>query len=67
MSTSPSKRPKPSRVLGRRAFAAITAVEGLELAPASRARLNRMAAEGLSRDERRDAVLRAWRGTRPHG
>jgi hypothetical protein len=67
MSTSRSKRPKPSRVLGARAFAAITAVEGLELSPASRARLNRMAAEGLPREERRKAILRTWRSARPRG
>ncbi len=67
MSTSPTKRPKPSRVLGTRAFAAITAVEGLQLSPASQARLSRMAAEGLSRDKRREAILQAWRGKSPRG
>lgn len=67
MSTSPAKRSKPSRVLGARTFAAITAVEGLKLSPASRARLNRMAAEGLSRDERRKAILQAWSGKSPRG
>lgn len=67
MSTSPTKRPKPTRVLGARTFAAISAVEGLHLSPTSRARLNRMAAEGLPRDERRKALLREWRGKSPRG
>lgn len=67
MSTSPTRRPKPARVLGARTFAAISAVEGLKLSQSSRTRLDRLAAEGLSRDERREAVLRTWRDKSPRG
>lgn len=67
MSTSPTKRSKPSRVLGARAFAAITAVEGLQLSPNSRARLSRMADDGLSRDKQREAILQVWRDKSARG
>ena len=50
-----------SRVLGARAFAAMTAVEGLKLGPDSSARLSRMEAQKLPHDERRKAVLDAYR------
>jgi hypothetical protein len=51
----------PSRVIGAKIFAAITAVEGLKLAPASRRRIERLMASGLGGDERRAEVLRAYR------
>ena len=50
-----------SRVIGPTAFAAIAAVEGLKLNTASRARLNKLKASGLSPDARRTEVLRAYR------
>lgn len=56
-----SKKPG-SRVLGARAFAAITAVEGLRLSSASRRRLEVLKASSLSSDERRAEVLRAYSG-----
>ena len=50
------------RVLGRKVFEAITAVEGLRLSEASRSRVSKLLASGLSPDERRAAVVRAYRG-----
>lgn len=67
MSKPQSKRSKPSRVLGARSFAAISAVEGLKLSPSSRARLKRMAMDDLPHDERREAILQMWRTTPPRG
>lgn len=58
---SKSRKPKP-RVLGAKAFAAITAVEDLRLSAVSRKRLNALKAAGLSTDERRAEVLRAYTG-----
>ena len=62
--SSPSKKsPIPSsRVLGENAFAAITAVEGLELSAASKRRLDELKRSGLSAEERRAEVLRAYAG-----
>jgi hypothetical protein len=62
--SSPSKKsPSPSsRVLGDKAFAAITAVEGLELSAASKRRLDTLKRSGLSADERRAEVLRTYTG-----
>lgn len=59
-----SKTPPKSkaRVLGTKAFAAITAVEGLRLSTASRRRLDALKATGLSAEERRAEVLRAYSG-----
>lgn len=51
-----------SRVLGAKAFAAITAVEGLRLSAASRNRLATLRATGLTTDELRAEVLRAYAG-----
>lgn len=51
-----------SRVLGRQAFAAITAVEGLKLSAASQLRLDSLKSSGLSAEERRAEVLRAYKG-----
>lgn len=63
MAKSEKSPAKPgSRVLGARAFAAITAVEGLRLSAASRRRLEVLKASSLSADERRAEVLRAYSG-----
>lgn len=59
--TSPKSN---SRVLGAKAFAAISAVEGLRLSTASRRRLEALKATGLSAEERRAEVLRAYSGLR---
>ena len=50
------------RVLGRKAFEAIAAVEGLKLSEASRSRVSKLLASGLSADQRRAAVIRAYTG-----
>ncbi len=47
-------------VLGDRTFAAITAVEGISLSPASRNRIASMRARKLSPDEQRSEVIRAY-------
>ncbi len=60
MAKSPKSAPKSARVLGARAFAAITAVEGLRLSASSRGRLQALKASGLSSEERRKEVLRAY-------
>jgi hypothetical protein len=52
---------KPAAVIGEKAFAAITAVEGLKLSDASSRRLQRLKSSGLSGDERRAEILRAYR------
>jgi len=49
-----------SRILGTKAFAAITAVEGLRLSAASQARLETLKGAGLSADERRAEVRLAY-------
>lgn len=55
-----SELPVESRILGNDAFAAITAVEGLALGAASRARLVRMRERSLSHGEQRDEIIRAY-------
>lgn len=60
--TSPSSTPK-RHVIGSRAFAAMTAVEGLKLSGESRERLQKLQSSGLSAAERRAAVLKAYRST----
>lgn len=52
---------KPTAVIGEKAFAAITAVEGLKLSDASRRRLQRLKSSGLPSEERRAEILRAYR------
>lgn len=47
-------------VLGQRAFAAITAVEGIALHPASRERLADMKRRKLSGDEQRSEIIRTY-------
>jgi hypothetical protein len=48
------------RILGTKAFAAISAVEGLRPSPASRRRLELLKTSALSGDERRAEVRRAY-------
>lgn len=57
-----SKMTKSSKgyVIGSQKFAAITAVEGLALKPASKARLEGLRTQGLSQEERRHAVIKAF-------
>ncbi|MEQ1537485.1 MAG: hypothetical protein ABL928_01040 [Sphingorhabdus sp.] len=50
--------------LGAKAFAAITAVEGLKLSAESKARLSNLKAKGLNNDERRVEIIRAYRTAR---
>jgi hypothetical protein len=50
--------------LGQKAFASISAVEGLVLTAESRQRLHTLEVAGLSFEERRQAVLRAYKGQR---
>ena len=54
------KSPAPSQphILGRKAFAAITAVEGLKLNAAGEKRFSKMGQ--LSADQRRAEVIRAY-------
>jgi hypothetical protein len=54
---------KPTRTLGKKAFAAISAVEGLRLSKSSRERLKALEQSNLSLEERRAEVLRAYVGT----
>lgn len=54
-----------SRVLGDKTFAAISAVEGLKLGKASRARLSALSKTTLTPAQKRAEVLRAY--VRPKG
>ena len=58
------KKMPPTPCLTPKAFAAVAAVEGLRLGPASRKRLAKYDAAGLSMDERREAILEAYKGAR---
>ena len=49
-----------TRIIGSRAFAAITAVEGLRLSAASKKRLAGLRASALTPAERRAEVVRAY-------
>jgi len=49
------------QVLGRKTFEAITAVEGLKLSAAGRQRVSSLSASALTPDQRRAAVLKAYR------
>jgi hypothetical protein len=64
MSKARNKPDGRSRVIGPRAFAAISAVEGLKLSRDSRARLDTLRSSGLGGDERRSAVRDAYRSPR---
>jgi len=50
----------PSRILGDKTFAAITAVEGLRLNAASRKRMSAMKVRKLTPAQKRAEVLRAY-------
>lgn len=61
---------KPSasvHVLGQRTFAAITAVEGIGLSPASRKRLADLKKRKLSPDDKRSEVIRAYQDAKTRG
>jgi hypothetical protein len=64
MSNASSKQHARSRVLGSRAFAAISAVEGLKLSRDSKARLDTLRSGTLGGEERRSAVRDAYRSLR---
>lgn len=58
------KKMRPTPCLTPQAFAAVAAVEGLRLSAASRKRLAKYEAAGLSMDERRQAILQAYKSAR---
>jgi hypothetical protein len=60
----PMTRQSSKSVIGTKAFAAITAVEGLTLSAASKTRLANLKAKGLNNDERRAEIIRAYRAAR---
>lgn len=60
----PMKRRATKTALGPKAFAAITAVEGLKLSAASKTRLSTLKAKGLTNEERRAEIIRAYRTAR---
>jgi hypothetical protein len=64
MSKATSKPAPQSRILGSRAFAAISAVEGLKLGRDSAARLDTLRSSTLGGEERRSAVREAYQGLR---
>lgn len=55
-----SDLPVESRILGNETFAAITAVEGMSLGSASRARLASMRERHLSHGQQRAEIIRAY-------
>ncbi len=54
-----------ARTLGDRAFAAITAVEGIALSAESRHRLAMMQGRNLSPEEQRAEIIRAYAEAKP--
>jgi len=64
MSKASNKPVAGSRVLGSRAFAAISAVEGLKLNRDSSIRLETLRSSSLGGEERRSAVRDAYRSPR---
>jgi hypothetical protein len=54
------RKPRSYR-LGLRAFAAISAVEGLKLSSSSRARLEALRATDLTPEQRRAEILKAYK------
>jgi hypothetical protein len=60
MSQNSNTRATASRILGAKAFAAMSAVEGLRLAPSSKKRLDDMEERKLSPAQKRAEVLRAY-------
>ena len=63
----PKKRPisDEARTLGDRAFAAITAVEGVALSPESQRRFASMRSRKLTPQEQRAEIIRAYAGAKP--
>jgi hypothetical protein len=57
----PMTRQSSKSVVGTKAFAAITSVEGLKLSAKSKTRLSNLKAKGLNNDERRAEIVRAYR------
>ena len=57
----------PGHVLGMRTFAAITAVEGVNLNAVSRKRIADMKKRKLSHEEQRTEVIRAYMSTKLGG
>lgn len=64
MSKAHGKSDAKSRVIGSRAFAAISAVEGLKLSGDSNARLDTLRSSTLGGEERRSVVRDAYKGLR---
>ena len=54
------------RIIGAKAFAAITAVEGLELSPAGKKRLAASKSRKLTHAQRRAEVVRAYTASKGH-
>ncbi|WFU54629.1 hypothetical protein QA639_34325 [Bradyrhizobium pachyrhizi] len=54
-------------VLGQRAFAAITAVEGISMSAASHKRLADMSKRKLSPDDQRSEVIRVYQEAKSRG
>lgn len=57
----------PTRVIGSKAFAAISAVEGLRLSASATQRFKSMDERGLSPDQRRAEVIRAYMESKKRG
>jgi len=64
MSKGRGRTDAKSRVIGSKAFAAISAVEGLKLSGDSDARLTALRSRSIGGDERRAAVWDAYRSLR---
>lgn len=64
MSKASSKPAGRSRILGSKAFAAISAVEGLKLGHDSEARLHTLRSSALGGEDRRSVVRAAYRDLR---
>jgi hypothetical protein len=66
---TPNKVPRSSatgRILGAKAFAAITAVEGLKLSAAGKKRIETSKRRKMSYDERRAEIVRAYIPAKGH-
>lgn len=55
------KRSKAGFIIGRAAFEKISAVEGIRLTPAMKQRAADASSKGLSAEETREAIIRAYR------
>jgi hypothetical protein len=55
------KTRKTGFVIGRAGFAKISAVEGIQLKPAMKKRAADASSKGLSAEETREAIIRAYR------